>query len=39
MRRRTGWWAVAVAVLGVGVGLNAFRPTAGTAQQIGRAHV
>lgn len=35
MQRRTGWWAVAVAVLGVGVGLNAFRPTAGTAQPAG----
>lgn len=35
MQRRAGWWAVAVLVLGVGVGLNAFRPTAGTAQPPG----
>ena len=35
MQRRAGWGAVAVAVLGVGVGLNAFRPTAGTAQPAG----
>jgi hypothetical protein len=35
MQRRAGWWAVAVAVLGVGLGLNVFRPTAGVAQPAG----
>ena len=35
MQRRAGLWAVAVLVLGVGLGLNVFRPTAGTAQPAG----